>query len=244
MMSLVFVIGVFAMAGAAGAAIVTDFEDLTLGPESRWNGSDSSGGFASGSAWFGNIYDTKYGSWEGFAYSNKTDPTIKGWTSEYNAITGSGQGGSANYAVGYYVDWPAPRLPTMTLSEPTIMSGLYVTNNNWAYYYVTDRFGSGDWFLLEITGRDALGNITNTVPFYLADFQNGKSDIVNEWRYVDLTSLGVVKSVEFSLSSTDNDPVFGINTPAYFVIDTIMPEPATMVLLALGGLLISKREKS
>jgi hypothetical protein len=41
-MSLVFVIGVFTIAGAAGAAIVTDFEDLTLAAESYWNGSDES----------------------------------------------------------------------------------------------------------------------------------------------------------------------------------------------------------
>ena len=40
MMKLICVIAVLAMAGVANAAIVADFDDLTLTPESYWNGSD------------------------------------------------------------------------------------------------------------------------------------------------------------------------------------------------------------
>jgi hypothetical protein len=254
-MSLVFVIGIFAMAGAAGAAIVTDFEDLTLGPESRWNGSDGSGGFASGSASFNNSYDATYGSWAGFAYSNITDTASSGWMSQFNVITGCGQGGSENYAVGY-VGWLEP--PRMVLDEPMIVSGLYVTNNNYAYYSMLNgdafakKFGGSsgddeDWFLLTISGKDVTDVITGTVEFYLADYRfadNSVDYIVDNWRFVDLTGLGVVKSVEFGLSSSDTHPEYGINTPAYFALDTIIPEPMTMALLALGSLLISKRKKS
>ncbi|MGA2071059.1 MAG: DUF4465 domain-containing protein [Sedimentisphaerales bacterium] len=222
---------------------ITDFEDLALEKGSYWNGSDGSGGFTSGSAWFTNNYDTMYGSWDGFAYSNITDTTTQGWAGQYNAITGGGQGGSATYAVGY-IGWITP--PTMVLDEPMIVSGLYVTNNNYAYYtmlygglFGAKKFGDSDWFLLTMTGKDATGAVTGTVNFYLAD----GTDIVNEWEYVNLASLGVVKSVEFNLSSSDNG-AYGMNTPGYFVIDTVIPEPASLVLLTFAGMIGLRRRKS
>ena len=192
--------------GLVKAEQIANFENLALGAGSYWNGSDSSGGFASGSAWFSNNYDTTYGSWDGFAYSNseRYRRLRTGRRAQYNAITGGGQGGSANYAVGY-AGWITP--PTMALDEPTIVSGLYVTNNNYAYYSMLNggmfgakKFGDGDWFLLTMTGKDAAGAVTGMVNFYLAE----GTDIVNDWEYVSLASLGVVKSVEFGLSSSDN----------------------------------------
>jgi hypothetical protein len=234
----------FGVCGLVRAEQIANFENLALEAGSYWNGSDSSGGFASGSAWFSNNYDTTYQSWDGFAYSNIKNTTAKGWTSQYNAITGGGQGGSATYAVGY-IGFITP--PTMVLNEPSVVNGLYVTNNNYAYYsmlyggpFGAKQFGDGDWFLLTMTGKDAAGAVTGTVNFYLAD----GTDIVNDWRYVNLASLGVVKSVEFGLSSTDNDPVWGMNTPGYFVIDTVVPEPATFVLLTFAGMIGLRRRKN
>jgi hypothetical protein len=249
MMSLILA---FTFASTAGADIA-NFDDLSLAPESYWNGSDGSGGFASGSAYFNNNYDSTYGSWDGFSYSNITDTTSSGWTAQYNAITGKGQNGSANYGIGY-VGWTEP--PTITLDTAGVIDGLYVTNNNYAYYSMLNgdafakKFGGGssddeDWFLLTITGKDVTDVITGTVEFYLADYQfadNGMDYIVDNWRFVDLTGLGVVKSMEFGLSSSDTHPQYGMNTPAYFALDTIIPEPTTMALLALGGILLRKRK--
>ena len=242
-MSGLVVVLLLGVCGLVKAEQIANFEDLALGAGSYWNGSDGSGGFASGSAWFSNNYDTTYGSWDGFAYSNISDAATQGWAGQYNAITGGGQGGSANYAVGY-AGWIAP--PTMTLDEPMIVSGLYVTNNNYAYYsmlyggpFDAKKFGVDDWFLLTMTGRDATGTVTGTVNFYLAD----GTDIVNDWRYVNLASLGVVKSVEFGLSSSDTG-IWGMNTPGYFVIDTVIPEPASFVLLTFAGMIGLRRRKS
>ena len=228
--------------GLVKAEQIANFEDLALGAGSYWNGSDSSGGFASGNAWFSNNYDTTYGSWDGFAYSNISDTTTQGWAGQYNAITGSGQGGSANYAVGY-TGWITP--PTMVLDEPMVVSGLYVTNNNYAYYTMLNggmfgakKFGDGDWFLLTMTGIDATGAVTGTVNFNLAEGTN----IVNDWEYVNLASLRVVKSVEFSLSSSDNG-AYGMNTPGYFVIDTVVPEPTTVLLFGFGAMIVARRKK-
>jgi hypothetical protein len=241
----------FAIAGVADADIA-NFDDLGLATESYWNGSDESGDFASGNAYFNNNYDSTYGSWDGFSYSNITDTTSSGWTAQYNAITGEGQNGSANYGIGY-VGWTEP--PTITLDTAGVIDGLYVTNNNYAYYSVLNgdafakKFGGAsgddeDWFLLTITGKDVAGIAIGTVDFYLADYRfedNSEDYIVKTWEYVDLSSLGVVKSVEFNLSSSDVGS-FGMNTPAYFALDTVIPEPSTMALLILGGILIRRRK--
>jgi len=249
---LVSFIGILAMGGAALASIA-DFDDLSLPGESYWNGSDGSGGFVSGTAYFSNNYDATWGSWDGFSYSNITDTATEGWAGQFNAITGGGQNGSANYAVGY-VGWSGP--PTITLNNVGIVDGLYVTNGNYAYYSMLNgdafakKFGGAsgddeDWFLLTIVGRDAAGQAAEPITFYLADYRladNGQDYIVDAWRYVDLTSLGPVKTLEFTLSSSDVGS-WGMNTPASFVIDSVVPEPATVVLLAIGGLVLSRRKR-
>jgi hypothetical protein len=135
------------------------------------------------------------------------------------------------------------------------VDGLYVTNNNYTYYsmlygdaYAKQFGGAGgddeDWFLLTITGKDELDEITGLVEFYLADYRFANNDfdyIVDGWEYVDLTGLGIVKSVEFGLSSSDTGE-WGMNTPAYFVIDTVIPEPATVLLLGLGAMVMRRRK--
>jgi hypothetical protein len=254
-MRSVVVVLLLGVNGLVKAEQIANFEDLALGAGSYWNGSDGSGGFTSGSARFSNNYDTTYQSWEGFAYSNIRNTTAKGWSSQYNAIAGGGQGGSANYAVGY-IGWITP--PTMTLDEPMSVSGLYVTNNNYAYYsmlnggpFTKGPFGGSsgndaDWFLLTITGKDAAGAVTGTVDFYLADYRfadNQLDYIVNTWQFVNLASLGVVKSVEFNLSSSDTGD-WGMNTPGYFAIDTVVPEPASLALLAFAGIIGLGRRKA
>jgi hypothetical protein len=211
---------------------IATFEDLTLPPESYWNGADGSGGFHSGTAAFNNNYNSTWDSWDGFSYSNITDTTATGMAAQYNAIVGTGQGGSQNYAVAY-IGWTEP--PTVTLDTARVLCGLYVTNTCYSYYAMRDgddrseKFGGDtgdepDWFLLTITGKDGAGHVTGTVDFYLADFRfedNVLDYIVGTWQFVDLTSLGKVKSLEFSLSSSDVGD-WGMNTPAYFAMDTLV----------------------
>jgi hypothetical protein len=145
----------------------------------------------------------------------------------------------------------------MTLNTAGIVDGLYVTNNNYAYYSMLNgdayakKFGGvsgdeADWFLLTITGKDAGETEVGSVEFYLADYRfadNGQDYIVNTWEYVDLMGLGMVNSLEFSLSSSDMGS-YGMNTPGYFAMDTVVPEPGTLVLLALGGVLLRRKALS
>jgi hypothetical protein len=221
---------------SAVKADIADFENLTLSAESFWNGSDSSDGFASDGAFFRNNYNTTWGSWDGFAYSNITDTNISGFAGQYNAIAGCGQSDSASYAV-CCIGWM--ETPMVTFSSPCAIESIYVTNNNYAYYSMLNgdlfakKFGgrSGndpDFFLLTITGKDEGGSVTGTVEFYLADFRfedNSRDYIASTWWFVDLSPLGMVKNLEFSLSSGDTG-AWGMNTPAYFAIDTIVCKPA------------------
>jgi len=234
----------------AGATTVADFDDLSLGAESFWNGSDLSGGFSSGSASFNNSYIEAWASWSGFAYSNITDTVAEGYTSQYNAMPGSGQS-EANYGIGF-----TGITPVMTLDTAQVVGGLYVTNNNYAYYSMlkgdafAKKFGGAggsdpDWFRLTITGTDQSGGSTGSVEFYLADFRFGddlQDYIVYDWKFIDLSSLGTVKSIEFALDSSDVGD-FGMNTPAYFVIDSVIPEPATMGLLVFGSVMALRRKR-
>lgn len=223
---------------ACARTFISTFDDLTLDPESYWNGSDESGGFQSGTAYFLNNYDPDYQSWDGFACSNTTDTTTPGFVNQYSAITGSGVEGSASYGVAYWSPW-ASNYPTISFTDTVDgydVSGMYMTNTTYAYLSMRDgdayakQFGGPtgddpDWFLLEIYGVAADASLVGPVSFYLADFRfsdNNQDYIVSEWTWVDLSSLGPIIGLVFQMSSSDTDPNFGMNTPGYFAVDNIM----------------------
>jgi len=247
-------------------AIDATFEDVPLpGPESFYNGSDSAGGFTSGSFRFDNTctYDPVYGWWwKGWACSNVTDTTIvpdHGVDNQYSAIPGRGEGGSSNYGVSYGHDdpWDIFGRTRMTLTGgPRVVDGAYFTNTAWAYYSMLNgdtyakKFGGatgddGDYFLLTITGLNGETE-TGTVNFYLADYgfaDNSLDYIIDEWTWVDLTGLGEVTSLEFDLDSSDKASGF-LNTPAYFAMDNMVPEPASMLLLTAGAMALLRRHRN
>lgn len=228
--SMVCLMVALAVSGITAGAELANFDDIALDENSYWDGSDGAGGVFNEAAFFYNNFNFDWYSWDGFSISNINDTTATGWASQYNAITGSGQGGTENYAVGY-VGWT--ELPQISFNQATV-EGLYVTNNTYVYYDLINGSGFGkkfggptgndpDWFMLTIIGKDANGNIKGAVDFYLADFRfadNTEDYIVDTWQYVDLTSLGTVTTLEFNLTSSDSG-AYGMNTPAYFVIDTI-----------------------
>ncbi|UCF91102.1 MAG: DUF4465 domain-containing protein [Desulfobacterales bacterium] len=216
----------------AAETVVSDFEDLSLDPESFYNGSDGAGGFTSGSAEFMNDYSADFDSWEGFAYANQTDTTTPGFGNQYSAITGAGVSGSSVYAIGF-MGFMGNR-PTVVFPEEVTVGEAYFTNTTYAYLSMRDgdpfakKFGGDtgddpDWFLLTVIGKDSQGEVTGTVEFYLADYRfddNANDFLVDAWTRVDLSSLGEVASLEFELSSSDVG-AFGMNTPAYFALDNL-----------------------
>ena len=242
------------------AAATIGFETFVLPPAGFLNGSDGGGGFSIDGATFLNNYDDDFGSWSGFAISNVTDNTTRGFPNQYSAITGGGVDGSANYAVGYFstYDFASTHIVFDSLTN-LVGRGTYITNTTWAYFdmleggsFGSKQFGGAsgddpDWFKLVIEGFGETNNSTGVVEFYLADFRfadNALDYIVNKWSFVDLSALGgSVKRVEMSMDSSDVG-AFGINTPTYFAMDNFMavPEPSSLMAAICGlGLLLRRR---
>jgi len=86
------------------AQTIADFENLSLSPNSFWNGSEQPLGttFTSGNTIYPCFYDTSFGGfWEsGWAYSNILDSTMSGFANLYASKAYGGYNGSANYATG------------------------------------------------------------------------------------------------------------------------------------------------
>lgn len=261
-------VGIAAVGTGPGSAVAetVGFEDLTpttaySGGGHYWNGSDESGGFTSSSLQFNNNYDTKWTSWDGWSYSNTTDTTTEGYPNQYSAFAGGGTGGSATYGVAFI---GFTELPEITLPAGYYVSSAMITNTTYAALSIRDgylsakKFGgdSGDdpdWFLLTIVGKNSSGQSTGSEEFYLADYRFANNTLdyfVNDWTEVDLSSLKGANTLEFSLTSSDNHPTWGMNTPGYFAIDNIMleqvPEPSTVVMLlsaAVALLLVRRRRR-
>lgn len=215
---------------------VADFENLTLSPESYWDGSDSSGislatkytsKFVAGNITFSNTWNSNWNYWsDGWIYSNNSDSVTSGLSNISSCVAGKGANNSSNYSIGknkvyFNVDTSGNSLP---------IDGIYVTNTTYAHNSMRD----GDVFAKKFTNTDQdyykllitsfnNGTDVDTVEFFLADFTHLDSlqdYIVNDWKYVDLSSLGLVDSIKFSLVSSDIGQ-FGMNTPAFFAIDNI-----------------------
>ena len=232
-------------AGMASAQNLTDtahFENLNLAPNAYWDGSDLSGGFSSGGFNFPNSYNPDWQTWVQWVYSNMADDTTNGYTNIYSAITAAGYDTASsgkNYGVcsvplNIMTSEPIPVPLYFEDGNPHAVEGLYVTNNSWAALSMENgdsyakKFGgeSGDdpdWFRLSIFGYSE-GTSTDTVAFYLADYRfedNSQDYIVKEWEWVDLSSLGMVDSLMFTLHSSDVGQ-YGMNTPAYFCADNLV----------------------
>lgn len=224
-----------------------DFENPVLATGSAWYGQDQviDGDtiYANGGFHFETNYNSGWGSFAGWAISNVTDNTTPGWANQYSAVTGVGQNGSSQYGICYASAWNNHRV--FTLGAEQVLQGFYVTNTTYAYYAMlngdsfTKPFGADtnaqglidgtngeDWFLLTVYGLDADSLYTgDSVNFFLADFRfsNDAEDyILDEWTYVDLSSLGAVKGLDFVLTSTDTTGGFGMNNPAYFAMDNLL----------------------
>ncbi len=247
---LMLVLSLVNLTTAYGEVVTFDDFVLTVPPAQHYtgpgggqyyNGSDGAGGFTSGGATFFNNFSG--GFWDGWAASNTTDTTTAGFANQYSAYTGGGFNGSKNYGVGYVsLDFgggtnnPIP----ISLQFPSLsnVTGAYITNTTYAYLSMRDgdgfakKFGGAsgddpDWFKLIIKGKAQGGGYTGSVEYYLADFRfadNSQDYIIDEWTWVDLSGLGNVVGLEFSIDSSDVGD-FGINTPGYFAMDDLQYEP-------------------
>ncbi len=251
-------------------AAVATFEDTPLASESHYGGSYSgSTGFVSGDASF-NHTDSEDWGWDGFSYSNETDTTTAGWANQHSAYLAESSDGTNQYGVCYVPSWSVTKA-TISLGAVSgedynsTLNGMWITNTTYTYWSMKNgddfakKFGGDtgndqDWLKLTITGIKADGS-TSEVPveFYLADFRfddNSMDYIIDEWTWVDLSSLGDVVELQFSMDTSDYSYGFP-NTPYYFALDNFnslstdvppVPEPASVMLMLSGLFAIRKRK--
>lgn len=221
--------------GYLAAQTVADFENIELSQDTFNNGADGSGGFISGQVFLPNDYSSDFDAWTGWALSSKKDSISAGFPNQYSCIAATGAEKSNNYAVGFAFD---PIIMKIS-NENVMINSIMINNATYPFLSMRDgdafskKFGGPtgsdpDFFLLTMKGfRD--GELkSDSVDFYLADFRAIDADqdfLIKEWKAVDLSSLGLVDSLMFSLSSSDVG-IFGMNTPAYFCMDNISTESA------------------
>lgn len=217
-----------------------DFENFGLESNEFLNGSDLNGGFNAGSIFLPNGYDETYGSWEGWSISAVKDSVTAGFSNQFASITESGNEGSMTYAVTSAFGNVGIELDDF--AKGASVSGMYITNSTYAYISMREgdafakKFGGvtgddPDYFYITIKGYFEGALVDEEVIFYLADFRsddNTQDYILNEWTFVDLSVLGQVDQLEFSLTSSDVGS-FGINTPSYFCIDDISLDLSTSI---------------
>ena len=168
------------LANSTLAQTVVDFEELSLDVESNYNGADLAGGFESAGVHFSNEFNSDFGSWSGFAYSNMTDNTTPGWLNQYSAFPGSGNGGSRIYGIGFVSTFSDPGI--ISLPANTMVDSIAISNSTYTALSLTHgddfakKFGgeSGndpDYLRLDILGfrqrrqgtwqgRDVLGGLS------------------------------------------------------------------------------------
>jgi len=135
------------------------------------------------------------------------------------------------YMVAYANTWFAKHPASMVFNdgknyEPV---GVYINLNSYAYYSIVygdsfaRAFRNGDSFKLIVHGV-AADESEKILEVELASYTNGDLTINRGWKYVDLSSLGAVNEIYFSMKSTDAG-AYGDNTPTYFCLDKLMVKP-------------------
>ena len=185
--------------------------------------------------------------WQGFTPSRSSDTTIYTgeWPSHtFNVMTGGGVSGLGTpYMVCF---WNNAETDDVSVDErscqvyySTSIGGeklpfrplyVYVNNSCYTYYTMlegdawTRKFEQGDYLELIAHGVRKDGT-ESTAVFRLADCVGDDSSewFVSEWSKFDLSMLGEVTDVYFTMNSTDVGQ-WGMNTPAFFCIDWFTAE--------------------
>ena len=231
---------------------VATFENLWTDPEDGfWMGDFSKGvegsTFVSGSFRFSNFASDTYGGepttpfWGNYAYSQTTTNTFSSYIiDQFNNAVGGGVDNSETFLVAYP---QGGTIDVINNEDGAVIPGMYITNNAWVVDAILHGdgmstadgtetgaftgnigFQTGDWFLLTITADNG-----KSIEYYLADYRSADETqhyYVNDWQWLDLSSLGTVKSLSFFLTSSRRNK-WGTTTPSFFCLDNIgAEEPA------------------
>ena len=156
-----------------------------------------------------------------------SDGTVK--TDSYGApVTSADMPYLVGFAMTGFAKHPADM--TFNTDKDYEVIGAYFNLTSYPYYSIeygdsfSRAFTNGDKFTLIIHGITPQDE-EKTVEVDLASYVNGNLTINRGWTYVDLSDLGVVNQIWFSMTSTDSG-AYGMNTPAYFAMDKLMVREA------------------
>lgn len=165
-----------------------------------------------------------YGEW-GVYYFGNVVSNKKGSTYDFSLDSDKSAAGGAHAGKNFLV-WTVSYegKDKIALKEATVVPGMYVCNTAWVADAIKNGdgmsdaeggFADDDYLLLTIIGT--LNAVpAGSVEFYLAKGQ----DAVNQWTYVDLSSLGKIDHLGFAITGTKTNAM-GLTTPLYFCIDDL-----------------------
>jgi hypothetical protein len=196
-----------------------------------------------GASWGGSYWDgftvctdgdnSNYGqggssNWISHQWGNMAGGGIK--TFSNTAVTEVQQG--IPYLLGYCSTMAMERPCQIILSgaeAPYEAVGVFINASPWPYYGNIEGDGfarplnqEGDYFKLFIRGlNENYEDNGKAVEYCLARYENGELTQSPDWEYVDLSALGEVYGFYCTMASSDSDPVWGMNTAAYFCMDKL-----------------------
>lgn len=239
-----------------GNQVMGDFEDLYLSNDTAWAGAWNDANkqyqnlndhFYTGSYQLSNYCIPGLKTWAFFAYGNETSTNFvysDFIEHQFRNTVGGGYNGSENYGISYcFKGMGHTDLTIANNSQGDSISGMYITNTAYLYDCIlngdhmsteTDGttgkgFATGDSVVL--TAHGYVNNIeTASTSIYLADYTNTdeiEHYILQDWKYFDLSKLGKVQFVRFTMESSKSNKQ-GMTTPAYFALDNIGADRPTL----------------
>ena len=200
-------------------ATVATFENIELAEDSVLHLSET-GETESGNYRFQqDVAD--YGEW-GVYYFGSIVSNKKGNTYDYYADSDKSASGGAHSGKNFVV-WTTSYngFDRIFLKQAAVVPGFYVNNTAWVVNAILNgdgmsegAFGANDYFTLTINAFLNGEAVNNEVKVDLAK----GTEYIHDWTYVDLSSLGEIDVLTFSLASSKNN-AGGMTTPAYFCID-------------------------
>ncbi len=213
------------------------------------------------------------GYWEGYTICTTGDTfnwgeegSSDGWiTHQWGCMAGGGADADGNavegspYLVaywGFYREQLEPNYHSLQIDFTDGAShrclGAYIANHPWPYYGnisgdgFADGFSEeGDYFALVAHGLNEQGEPTgSSARLILAEYSGGELHQSTDWMWFDLSSLGMISGLYFTMETSDSDDLYGANTAVYFCLDGLrvlsadaipnLARPTGLTVLATG----------
>lgn len=208
------------------AETVIDFEDVSLPAEQFQYGVSADGLEIESTAPWLPVYAVS-------AKRNLTDAFVYWTNGDDTAVAEGGAGGSDQWFAAYNY---APGDIVFTAPEGTTIRSMEI--NNLALVDFTIRHGlyqarafePGDFLRVRFLGFDQDLEPTGTATDWidLASYDQ-ELYVLSSWTQVDLSSLQSNR-VGFEIEGSDNDPLWGLNTPALLAVDNVVIAPPSEIV--------------